>query len=349
MLSEVALPSNAVSLKLPPFDKFASLYLAKHIKLFSLYIAPVALKNLLPSEIYYNLLCYVLALRLMLLPEMPSNAEERRPIAALARSLIIIFCERLPSLYDESFETHNAHLSLHLPEKMERFGRLSEFGSFGYEGFISYLMQFYAGTLYQIDQMARFVLLKKILDSFSDPSSESAYSGFNFSSLTDQVRSSVLTLVGQDFSNFYSKIPFKNTFLMSYCRSRGPEPRLPRSHSVRSGDKIYEIVLFLRKKSDQQLYALGAEMRTVASSYLLHAIRRDSCKSQENWTYDKLSDLCECEILLKELKKFTQIHPMPAYSKMVLIPVIDISAPCLIISVGDQCIAVDYDVDDEIF
>lgn len=101
---------------------------ATELKMFLLYIGPIALENILDSERYDHFLSLSAAIRI-LLSDNTDNINE-------AERLLSDFVEKMPNLYNESFLTYNIHCLTHLAADVRNIGPLSKFDAFKFENFL---------------------------------------------------------------------------------------------------------------------------------------------------------------------------------------------------------------------
>lgn len=238
-------------------------------------------------------------------------------------------------------------LGLHLPNKVQQWGRLCDYSAFAFESFISFMKKFVHGRRFEIEQISRFTLLHNLVSHLDNTEEEADLSKLPVYKVPKTIRRSFK--FGPE-AEFYSKIPFKSTFLMGALRCRGPAPMLPRSFCVRANDNnIYYCHFFVRRNQQSDLFAIASQVRIINANCLYNLIRSAGRQQWASETQRVLSDLCDESIIFRrELSKFTLIENN-AYSNFVELNVSHIICPLIIVHVAENTFAVNVNVQDELF
>lgn len=96
---------------------------------FLLYAAPVALKNILPSEKYEHFL--LLHVGILILCDRNLHLTQK----TLAEKLLREFVEQFSEIYGNDHIVYNVHNLIHLASDVEKYGTLDDFSSFVFESY----------------------------------------------------------------------------------------------------------------------------------------------------------------------------------------------------------------------
>lgn len=234
-----------------------------------------------------------------------------------------------------------------MPNKVQQWGRLCEYSSFAFESFISFMNKFIHGRRFEIEQISRFTLLHNLLCHLDNVDDATECSELPLYKLPKAIRRSFRF---DPEAKFFSKVPFKSSFLMGSVRCRGPAPTLPRSFCVREENgNIFHCHCFFRQNANSEIVSIASPVPIVNRSYLHDLIRTAARPGWASETQRVLLQLCEENVIFKkELLKFTKIGKKMS-SQFVELNISKIICPVMIVHVGDECFAVDVDVQDELF
>lgn len=100
-----------------------------------LYWGPIVLKDLLPSELYDNLVLFSVGMYLLL---SPGISEE---MLAFAHKSMVSFVEHFGELYGKDEIVYNVHQLIHLAEEYRTFGTLDNILGFRFENYLGQIKQ----------------------------------------------------------------------------------------------------------------------------------------------------------------------------------------------------------------
>lgn len=137
--------------------KCRSIYELKHWKatefrLFLLYVGPVVLKKVLPTDKYEHFLLFHAAMHILV-----SNCSDKPEWVSYAKELINKFVQLLPKLYYAEFLVYNTHSLLHLADEVKLHGPLDNFSAFQFENFMQPLKSMLRSKSKHLSQVVKRV------------------------------------------------------------------------------------------------------------------------------------------------------------------------------------------------
>ena len=125
---------------------------ATECRQFLLYTGPVALKSVLPPQLYKHFLCLSISMNILL----TENTEKRMHYLNYAASLLQDFVEDCERLYGDDFVVYNVHSLLHLIDDARYFDTCLDYVSaFPYENFLQTLKRLIRSAANPIVQVAK--------------------------------------------------------------------------------------------------------------------------------------------------------------------------------------------------
>lgn len=114
---------------LDEFDRWK----ATEVRLFLLYIGPIALNDYLPSNYIYHFNCLQCAIRIL------CDKDNSIKNNAFAKQLLRYFVSECIKLYGKNFVIFNVHNLIHLVDDVLQFGSLDSFSAFSFESFLYFI------------------------------------------------------------------------------------------------------------------------------------------------------------------------------------------------------------------
>nr|CAI5841124.1 unnamed protein product [Callosobruchus analis] len=105
---------------------------ATEFRTFLLYTGPIALKDVLPRNMYTNFLTLHVAIRILTSPELINNTS-----LEYAQGLLKHFVQYFQIIYGKDKMSHNVHNLLHIKEDVRKFGALDNFSAFRFENYMA--------------------------------------------------------------------------------------------------------------------------------------------------------------------------------------------------------------------
>ncbi|GBO16568.1 hypothetical protein AVEN_250828-1 [Araneus ventricosus] len=106
---------------------------ATEFRMFLLYLGPVVLKKVLPSNRYNHFLILHVAIRIL------CNEVTIRDNLSFAKELLLKFVKKSKCIYGSDFIVYNVHNLIHLGDDVEKFGPLDSFSTFSFENYLGQL------------------------------------------------------------------------------------------------------------------------------------------------------------------------------------------------------------------
>ena len=122
---------------------------ATELRLFLLYVGPVALKGILPETLYSHFMDLSVAMRILLSPRLCSYYLD------FARKLLRYFVSTFAKLYGDNQLVYNVHSVIHLANNAQRYGPLDEVSSFKYESYLGQLKKLVRRPQLPVAQIVR--------------------------------------------------------------------------------------------------------------------------------------------------------------------------------------------------
>ena len=114
---------------------FIKQWKATECRQFLVYSGPIALKDIVPDDIYTNFLYLHIAARILTNRDRIKDPESLR----LAENFLTQFVDGFTEIYGPRYVSHNIHNLLHVCMDVERFGVLDDYSAFKFESFIFFL------------------------------------------------------------------------------------------------------------------------------------------------------------------------------------------------------------------
>lgn len=114
-------------------------------------------RELLPTEYYNHLVCYLVFLRLLNKDQIVEKDIKD------SEHLINLFCKVFEELYGIESSTFNLHAHLHLPNQVRLFGPLNKISCMAFEGMFKYCKDFLYGTRGLPYQIAKGIQIDRYL------------------------------------------------------------------------------------------------------------------------------------------------------------------------------------------
>lgn len=102
------------------------------LRLFLLYVGPIAIYSIVPNTVYQHFLSLNIAMTIYLSPNY-------NHLAQYAKLFMYDFVKKFGSIYGEHFISHNIHALIHLHEDYESYGSLDNVSCFKFENYMSTL------------------------------------------------------------------------------------------------------------------------------------------------------------------------------------------------------------------
>ncbi|ODM92363.1 hypothetical protein Ocin01_14323 [Orchesella cincta] len=106
---------------------------ATEYRTFLLYVGPIVLNSILPSEYYNHFLCLHVAVTVLCCRKLHA------PYLGYAKKLLNYFVENFATLYGLENISYNVHCLIHITDDSSNFGLLDEFSTFRFENYLGKL------------------------------------------------------------------------------------------------------------------------------------------------------------------------------------------------------------------
>ena len=100
---------------------------ATEFRSFLLYVGPIVLKNILPSDLYNHFMMLHVAIKILV------NKDLCHQFNNYAKTLLVSFVSLFRDLYGEQFVSYNVHNLIHLADDVQILGHLDSFSAFPFE------------------------------------------------------------------------------------------------------------------------------------------------------------------------------------------------------------------------
>ncbi|VEN56696.1 unnamed protein product [Callosobruchus maculatus] len=127
-------------------------YKATEFRTFLLYTGIVALKDILPCQIYNHFLLFHSAIYLMVVSDRDENTEIN---SELASKLLLTFIKQGGRLYGREFYIYNVHVLSHLSDDFLHYGALDNFSAFPFENYLGHMKSLVKSTTKPLQQICR--------------------------------------------------------------------------------------------------------------------------------------------------------------------------------------------------
>ena len=131
---------------------FIGMFKATEYRTFLCYTSPYILYALFDYPVVYrHFMCLVVAMRLLLTPQMSSE------MIACARNYLEAFIDRTPNIYGNEAMVYNMHSLRHVADDCEKFGSLDTICSFPYESYLGKLKSYIKRPGKELEQVVKRV------------------------------------------------------------------------------------------------------------------------------------------------------------------------------------------------
>lgn len=104
---------------------------ATELRMFLLYLGPVALKNILPTALYENFLLFHCSIIILCCKKHINTFGTQLP-----EELLTMFIRHCENIYGSEFLIYNVHILCHLSNDVKKYGPLDNFSAFPFENYL---------------------------------------------------------------------------------------------------------------------------------------------------------------------------------------------------------------------
>jgi len=132
---------------------------ATEFRTFLIYTGQVALKGILPKELYQHFRLLVVAIYCL------SSSVFCQPYREFANQLLITFVRQFSHHYGEDQYVYNVHGLVHLADDVSRFGELDSYSCFPFESYLGKLKKLVRKPNYPLQQVIRRLSEKSVVNA----------------------------------------------------------------------------------------------------------------------------------------------------------------------------------------
>lgn len=125
---------------------------ATEFRTFLLYSGPVALKDILRTDLYHHFLAFHVSITIF------CKEETIKKYLPYAKELLVYFVQKCKNLYGPEFIIYNVHNLIHLGDDVKKFGPLDTFSAFPFESYLGYIKRLLRTPNKPLQQVCRRLL-----------------------------------------------------------------------------------------------------------------------------------------------------------------------------------------------